>query len=169
EVAMGVLVAVASKHGSTREIAEVIAEELRTQGLEVDLRDAGQVDALEGYDAVVLGSGIYAGSWLPEAKHFADQHRGALTGLPVWLFSSGPLGAPEPKPHDDPAKLAAPMGDVPIREHRVFVGKLDPADLSFGERLIARVVHAPSGDFRDWEDVSGWARRVAAELQATAP
>lgn len=166
---MNVLVAVASKHGSTREIATAIADELRAAGLEVDLRDlkeAGAIKGLGGYGAVVLGSGIYAGNWLPEARRFAQGQRAALAGLPVWLFSSGPLGSPDPQPRDDPAKLAAPLGDVPVRDHRVFVGKLDRDDLGLGERLIVKMVRAPYGDFRDWEDVRGWARKVAGELLA---
>ena len=161
---MRVLVAVASKHGGTRGIAEAIAEELRAAGPAVDLREAGEVGDLAGYDAVVLGSAIYAGTWLQEARQFAERHHAELSRLPVWLFSSGPLGAPDPQPHDDPDKLAAPLGDVAARDHRVFAGKLDPADLSFGERLIAKVVRAPSGDFRDWDAMRAWAHEIGAAL-----
>lgn len=161
---MTILIAVASKHGSTREIAQTIAEDLCTQGLAVDLQDAGEVSSVAGYQAVVLGSGIYAGSWLPEAKRFAEQHRTELARLPVWLFSSGPIGLEDPQPHDDPQKLAAPLGDVIVRDHRIFVGKLDRQQLGFGERLIARVVSAPEGDFRDWEAIHQWADEIAAAL-----
>ena len=161
---MHALVAVASKHGGTRGIAAAIAEELRGAGIDTDLRDAGEVTDLAGYDAVVLGSGIYAGNWLPEARGFAERHRAELAKLPVWLFSSGPLGAPDPKPHDDPKRLAAPMGGVEVRDHRVFAGELDPDELGLGERLIAKVVRAPEGDFRDWDAIRGWAREIAVEL-----
>lgn len=140
---MLVLIAVASKHGSTREIAE----DLRTASVAVDLRDAGDVASITGYTAVVLGSGMYAGSWLPDAKHFAEQHRAELARLPVWVFSSGPLGADEPQTHDDPQKLAAPLGDVPVRDHRVFVGKLNTQGLGFGECLMVKVVGAPEAIF----------------------
>jgi two-component system CheB/CheR fusion protein len=123
---MKVLVTVASKHGSTREIAGALAEELRKSAVEADLKDVSDVTRFEGYDALILGSAIYAGNWLPEARQFAEQHRAELSRVPVWLFSSGPLGEEDPKPHDDPDKLAASMGGVEWREHRVFVGKLDP-------------------------------------------
>src|SRR5947209_19655027 len=100
---MKVLIAVASKHGSTREIAEAIAEELRQAASTVDLHEVEMVDTLIGYDAVILGSAIYAGNWLPEARHFAEQHPVLLAQVPLRVFSSGPLGAPDPQPHDDPA------------------------------------------------------------------
>jgi menaquinone-dependent protoporphyrinogen oxidase len=168
---MRVLVAVASKHQSTREIAQVITEELRLARLTVDVLDAGAVDDLSAYDAVVLGSAIYAGNWLPDAKRFAEHGRPRLAQLPVWLFSSGPLGAENPQPKVDTVALAAPLGGVVPRDHQVFTGKLDFDELGVAERLIAKAVRAPEGDFRDWDAIRAWARGIAAELlpEATHP
>jgi menaquinone-dependent protoporphyrinogen oxidase len=106
------------------------------------------------------------GSWLPEARSFAERHRAALAPLPVWLFSSGPLGAPDPQPPTDRRLLAAPLGGVTVRDHQIFVGKLDPAGLGLGERLAAKVVHAPAGDFRDWAAIHAWAKTIAQALRA---
>lgn len=161
---MNVLVAVASKHGSTRAIAKTIADELRTAGVATDLHEVGEFDDFGEYDAVVFGSAIYAGHWLPEAKQFAERHRAELATVPVWLFSSGPLGAPDPRPHDDPRQLAAPMGPVEIRDHRVFAGKLDKSSLGLRERLIVRAIGAPEGDFRDWEAIRSWAGEIGTAL-----
>ena len=166
---MKLLIAVASKHGSTREIAAAIAATLRTQSFTVDLRDVAEVAGIDGYDAVIIGSAIYAGQWLPEAKRFAKHYATQLAERPLWLFSSGPLGAGEPQPHDDPQRLVTALQGVAIRDHRIFVGKLEPADLGFGERLLARVVHAPAGDFRDWSAVRDWASAIGAELARTVP
>ena len=88
------------------------------------------------------------------------------TALPVWLFSSGPLGAENPEPHDDLARLAAPFGQIKVRDHHVFVGKLDFSELGLAEKLISKAIRAPEGDFPDWKDVRVWTRRVAAELRA---
>jgi menaquinone-dependent protoporphyrinogen oxidase len=161
---MRILIAVASKHGSTREIAQAIAEEMRAAELTVDLREAGAVPDIAGYDAVILGSAIYMGSWRPEAKQFAGRHQQTLARLPVWLFSSGPLGTTSGLTQDDPRQLAASLGDVAVRDHRIFVGKLDTHTLGLGERLVAKVVRAPEGDFRDWDDIRGWGRGIAAAL-----
>jgi menaquinone-dependent protoporphyrinogen oxidase len=163
---MRILVAVASKHGSTREIAETIAQELQSQGLSVDLLSAETVVQVSNYDAVVFGSAIYAGNWLPEAKRFAEAFRTQLSKVPFWLFSSGPIGAEDPKPHDDPNLLAAPLGGVKPREHHVFVGKLDPGTLGLGERLIVKAFKSPTGDFRNWEEIREWGRSIAVTLLA---
>jgi menaquinone-dependent protoporphyrinogen oxidase len=89
---MKVLVTVASRHQATRGIAEMIAEELKTSGLDVDLYDAADVPDLGAYEAVILGSAVYTGGWLPAARHLVDFQEPALRKVPVWLFSSGPIG-----------------------------------------------------------------------------
>jgi menaquinone-dependent protoporphyrinogen oxidase len=166
-----VLVAFASKHGSTSEIALVIAEELRAADIKVDLhdlREKTEIENISGYDAVILGSAIYEGRWLPQAKRFGEQYKAALSSLPLWLFSSGPLGWDDPKPQDDPNKLAISIGEAKVLDHQVFVGKLDLNELGFGERLLTKLVKAPQGDFRDWEKIKGWAQEIARCLGTEA-
>jgi menaquinone-dependent protoporphyrinogen oxidase len=165
---MKVLIAVVSKHGSTREIAQAISEELQAANIAVDILNLakGEIADVENYDAVLLGSAIYAGNWLPEAKKFAQKHQDELSSLPVWLFSSGPLGADNPQPQDDPEKLSLSLGQVKAREHHVFAGKLDSAELGLAERVMVKMVHAPGGDFRDWDDISDWGREIAKQLHA---
>src|SRR5438552_17344033 len=100
---MKVLVAYASKNGSTEEIAQAIAEQLRSHGLEADCREAGEVRDLNPYGAVVLGSAVYAKRWRPSARRFLRRHGPALSVMPWWVFSSGPVGEPKP---DDEAQAA---------------------------------------------------------------
>jgi menaquinone-dependent protoporphyrinogen oxidase len=168
---MKILVAVASKHGSTREIGSAIVDELRNSNIDADLRDVSEVSIIRGYDAVILGSAVYMGNWLPEARSFPEHHRVALSKLPVWVFSSGPVGADDPLPHDDPKKLIAstlttPTGKTNVRDHRVFVGKLDPADLGFGQRIAVKWLGVPYGDFRNWDEIRAWAREIAMEMES---
>jgi len=96
-----VLVAYSSRHGGTAEMAEWIAAELAEAGLSVDTRDVAAVDSLEGYDAVVLGSGVYMRSWRRDARRFLRRHRHELTDLRVWLFSSGPVDPEASVPNHD--------------------------------------------------------------------
>lgn len=172
---MDILVAVAGKHGSTLEIAEAIGEELRKTGHTVTVFDLKHSPAVEAYDvttfdAVIIGSAVYAGSWVGEAQHFIDAHQIALRARPVWLFSSGPLGAEKPEPSGEPAQVPDLMSKSGAREHEVFVGKLDRDRLNWGEKLIVKVVRAPYGDFRDWDAIRAWAREIASELESdTAP
>jgi len=89
---MAVLVAYASKHGSTQGIAERIAEKLRQLGKEAEARPVDAVEDPESYEAFVIGSAVYYGSWLKEATEWVYRNQAVLAGRPVWLFSSGPLG-----------------------------------------------------------------------------
>ena len=158
---MKVLVTVASKHGSTIEIGEAIAATLTQEGHQVDLLEPSAVRDVKPYDAVILGSGVYIGHWIESAKEFADHYAMALREKPVWIFSSGPLGT---KPAESPVDVTQIIRLVGPREHRVFYGALERDRLGFGERAIIGMVHAPYGDFRDWDAITEWARGISAEL-----
>ena len=92
---MNVHVVFASRHGATKEIAEAIAAALRDAGIAAEAHDAsGAPDPVE-CDAIVLGSGVYMGRWLPPARRYARAHGSSVRTRPVWLFSSGPVGDSE--------------------------------------------------------------------------
>jgi menaquinone-dependent protoporphyrinogen oxidase len=163
---MKVLVCVASRHHSTQEIAEAVAQELRSAGVQTDVRTPDEEPYPAGYDAVIVGSAVYMGHWLGDARAFVEDNVEQLKAKPVWLFSCGPLGNDRDKPQQDALDLSRLMESTNARGHASFFGKLDKAELGLGERLIASVVHAPEGDFRDWDAIRAWARTVAAELTA---
>ena len=167
---MRVLVSAASRHEATAEIAEAIALGLARRGLDACARPIGEVTDLGDYDAVVLGSAIYMGRWLKTARLFAARQASALAAMPVWLFSSGPLGPPDkPLPQTDAADIDAMVALTRAREHRVFAGRLDGARLGVGERTVMKVVHAPEGDSRDWGAVDAFAAEIAAALAHETP
>jgi menaquinone-dependent protoporphyrinogen oxidase len=163
---MRVLVSVASRHGSTAEIADRIGEVLRAGGIDTDVRPPDQVASVAHYHAVILGSGVYAGRWLGPAKQLAERESADLKSRPVWLFSSGPVGDPA-KPAADPVDVDLVRKWTDAVEHRVFPGKLDRQELGFGERAIVLAVHAAEGDFRPWDDVAAWAEGIVRTLQAS--
>jgi menaquinone-dependent protoporphyrinogen oxidase len=160
---MRVLVAVASRHGSTIEIARKIGDVLTGAGFEAFVRLPEEVLSVETYDAVVLGSGVYAGRWLGSARDFVNRETEALSSRPLWLFSSGPVGDPA-KPAAEPVDVDAIRRRTNALEHRVFAGKLDRQILGFGERAIVLAVHAAEGDFRSWDEVADWASGIARTL-----
>jgi menaquinone-dependent protoporphyrinogen oxidase len=162
---MKVLVSAASKHGSTAEIARTIGEVLEEEGLDVAVMPPEDVQSIAGFDAAVLGSAVYAGHWLKPAKELVDRIGESLTDVPVWLFSSGPIGEP-PKPEEDPVDVAEVMETTGARGHRVFPGKIVKSELGFGEKAIVLALRAPEGDFRDWEEIRAWAAEVAHGLRA---
>lgn len=160
-----IVVAFASKHGSTEGIARYLAERISRGGAPAEARPASEVEHLDDAQAVVLGSAVYAGSWMKEATEFVDRHEAALARLPVWLFSSGPLGDQVVDDEEQPRQLAGIDERIDLREHRMFFGALDPDTLGFGERMIVKAVKAPTGDFRDWDAIGAWADVIAEALE----
>ena len=162
---MKVLITAASRHGSTLEIAEGIEAVLINSGIHTAIVTPERVADLTGYDAVILGSAVYAGHWLGPAKEFVARNLSGLLARPVWLFSSGPVGT-DGKPIEEPSDVARVREATSAREHRVFAGRLDRRDLGRAERLVAAVVRAPNGDFRSWTEIEGWATAIARSLNA---
>jgi menaquinone-dependent protoporphyrinogen oxidase len=160
---MKVLVATASKHGATTGLGEAVGAALAETGLDVTVLAADEVGSVAAYDAVVIGSGIYAGRWLEPAKRLIAREEATLRAKPVWLFSSGPMGNP-PVPAGDPADAETMIELSGARGHRTFAGMLDRKGLGFAEKAIVAMVKAPDGDFRPWDDVRAWAGEIAVEL-----
>ena len=182
----------ASRHGGTAGIANRIAEVLQAEGVQVAVADAINKPDPGGFDAFVIGSGVYIGSWLKEATEFLERNQTTLATRPVWLFSSGPLpGSSKMTEADDPIAVALGPEEGPgsggrkrietlsatihPRDHRVFLGAFDPNDppKSMPERLVRMMPVAkqalPAGDFREWNVIEAWARQIAAELIAPVP
>jgi menaquinone-dependent protoporphyrinogen oxidase len=161
---MQVLVTYASKHGSTREVAERIASTIHSSGALVETRRVNQVDDVSGYDAVVIGSSIYYGLWMKEAIEFVSQNQLQLAQRMVWLFSVGPVGH---LAKTEPPEVASPGQSVHVRGHALFSGALNPKQLSMLERAIVQGVKAEYGDFRDWSQIEVWAVDIAQQLSAS--
>ncbi len=164
------LVAYGTKYGATAEIAEKIGEVLRQAGLPTDVLPADHVHDLAGYQAVVLGSGVYMGKWRKEAAQFLKTNEQALAERPLWLFSSGPTD------HGDPLELLngwrlpeaqqAIADRIHPRDVAVFNGALKIDKLNFFEKWITqKMVKAPVGDFRNWDAVASWANTIANTLK----
>ena len=172
---MSVLVVYGSRYGATRGIAESLGEALRAYGHEVDVQEASPVLSATAYDAFVIGSAAYRGSWLDGPVDFVMRHVDVLAERPVWLFSSGPLGTPasaqeraealdlgRPRQFDELEEALAPQGT------RVFFGALDPARLELRDRMERRLPGGrrllPAGDFRDWLAIDAWAREIGPRV-----
>jgi menaquinone-dependent protoporphyrinogen oxidase len=168
-----ILVAYATKHGATAEIAEKIGAVLREAGLSEDVLRVDQVGDLSQYGAVVLGSGTYIGQWRKEAAKFLKSNERTLTEKAVWLFSSGPTGEGDPVELLNGWRLPKPLRPIADRtgprDIAVFHGALDRGKLSFIERWMIKKVNAPIGDFRDWEAIESWATAIADALKGTHP
>jgi menaquinone-dependent protoporphyrinogen oxidase len=165
-----VLVAYASKHGSTAEIAESIASALREKGHEVELTDAGEVGGLDQIDAVVLGSAVYMKRWRREAKRFLRKHGDRLAEIPFWVFSSGPVGEDSEQEMDsdwvEPPRIIERIEGLGARDHVAFGGRLPDEPGGLMERAMVKGTPEEFRDRRDWDRIREWGEEVASELSA---
>jgi menaquinone-dependent protoporphyrinogen oxidase len=167
-----VLVAYATRYGSTQEVAEAVAATLRECGLAVDIQPLREVRTLAGYSAVVLGAPLFMFRWHKDALRFLSRHRKALTERPVAIFALGPVHDPhdEQEWQDSRAQLDKALAEFPWLAPvalEVFGGKYDLAQLRFPISLFAG--KEPASDLRDWTAIRTWASNLAAKLEPTLP
>jgi menaquinone-dependent protoporphyrinogen oxidase len=186
------LIVHASKHGATAGIAERIGEVLRAEKVDAVVAPAALAPDPHGFDAVVVGAGVYMGSWVKDGVTYLEDHRPTLAAMPVWLFSSGPLpNSTKERDGDDPITHALGPTEGPgsagrrrvealaeaihVRGHEVFQGAFDPQDppKSLGERVVRLMPAAknilPAGDFRQWDRIEAWAREIATAVREPVP
>lgn len=167
---MRVLVAYASEHGSTIEIAQRIADRLSEHGLTVDCRGFAQHPDVAGYDGFVLGSAVHNADWLPEAKEYLHRNAAAITLKPTWLFSVGmpdALAAPLRRMamREGSKVVAEILGEVTPRDVRLFSGVIRRADLPASGAAVLRLLGGHFGDFRDWAAIESWADGIDTALR----
>ena len=160
-----VLIAYATKHGATAEIAGRIGSAIRKTGTAAEVMAVKDANDISSYDAVILGSAVYIGSWRKEASKFLKDNADALKRKMVWLFSTGPTGKGEPVEMMDGWMF--PKGLLPVAEKvdpvdiAVFHGSLDLGKLNGFEKWIIKKVQSATGDFRDWGMIDEWSSAVA--------
>jgi menaquinone-dependent protoporphyrinogen oxidase len=162
-MSQSVLVAYATKEGSTKEVAEAIAAHLAAHDLELTVAPAGEVTELAGYDRVVLGGSLYMGRWHADARNFLKRHRQALSAIPLAVFAMGPLTMEEADVAGSRKQLdhaLAKTPDVELVSVAIFGGVVDPGKLHFPFN------HMPASDARDWEAIRAWADELAESLDA---
>lgn len=157
-----ILVTYASRAGSTTEIAQLIGEGLCARGFAVDVRTITSRPPVESYQAVLIGSAVRNGSWLPEAVNFVAENQLTLKRVPVAVFTVHlhNRGADLQSVTNRRAYLSTVRPLLHPVAEAYFAGAITPAHLSWLERLVVRAAHAPVGDFRDWDVIRGWAENV---------
>jgi menaquinone-dependent protoporphyrinogen oxidase len=164
-----VLVAYATRYGSTREVAEAVAATLREHGLAVDIGPMRQVSSLDPYRAVVLGAPLYLSHWHNDALHFLARQRAALVARPVAVFALGPFHDDEREYQTAREQLDQDLGKFPWLTPRaitIFGGKVDPANLTFPLNLIPALKHLPASDARNWTAIGAWASELAPQFES---
>jgi len=164
-----VLVAYASRMGATAEIAEAVGATLRESGLAVTVRRCDAVEAIDDFDAVVVGSALYIRHWERDAVEFLERFGPELAFRPTWLFQSGPCGEDAATQEvTTPHRVRRLVDRFALRPPVTFGGRLDPAAAT--DRLSKWVASGSmAGDFRDWDAIRAWARGCADTLTSGPP
>jgi menaquinone-dependent protoporphyrinogen oxidase len=163
-----VLVVYASAHGSTKGVAERIAARLGERGARVEVRPLDEVDDIEAYDTVILGSAVYSQSWIPNASEFLRRNADVLADRRVWLFSVGSFGdthrgigrlmKKEPRDIEEIQQAVHPL------DYRVFAGAIERDQWPLVSRLFFHTFGGRFGDNRDWPEIDAWADGIAQRL-----
>lgn len=164
-----ILVAYATGTGSTGEVAEAIGEVIAQHDVQVDVSNIKEINGINHYSAVVLGSSIRLGQWLPDAVDFLNTFRQELGRVPVAYFTTcvtmidntadsrrTVLAYMEPLQHIAPEVEPVGLG--------LFAGSLSP-----NLRMIMPSEMQPYGDYRDWDIIRSWAEDITPALLADAP
>lgn len=161
-----ILVAYATKHGSTEQVAASVAARIRGDGLEVELRRAATVNDLTPYRGVIVAAPLYTGRWHRDAVRFLKRHRVPLERMPLAVFALGPRTLDPVEVADSRSQLLSSLAAVPtIRPFpvAVFGGVVDPAKLPFPfSRMQA-------SDARDWDEIDAFARECASAYDYGKP
>lgn len=154
-----VLVAYATRAGSTAGVAERVAEVLSSNGFAAEAVNVKKAGDVASCDAVVVGSAVRAGKLMPEVLKFLDKNKTALAAKPLATF----VVCLAMKDWDEKGRATAGPYLAPVRERvkplseGLFGGAYDPDKVGFVERQILKMIKAPSGDFRRWDEIEAWA------------
>ncbi len=157
-----ILVAYATRAGSTGEVAEAISQTLSASGATVDVRPLKKASDPKSYNAVVVGSAIRMGQWLPEAVQFVKTHQAALSTIPTAYFLvSGFLREDTIEMRDQVRAFLDPVRQIlEPKSIGLFAGKMDYSKLSWLDRTIAKAVKSVEGDWRNWDAIRAWAKEL---------
>lgn len=160
-----ILVCYATRYGSTGGIGAIIADELRAAGYQVTLSPVSDVRDPGGYDAIVIGSPLYMGKWLADAREFVSRFRKSLQSRPVAVFSAGFTLRDRTNDHlsavDDALGSSVNLFISPVSTG-YFAGSLDPDRMSAADREVIKLTGAMPGDFREPDEIKKWARTLPA-------
>lgn len=167
---MKILVAYATKYGSTVEVAEAIAKSLAVAKSEVVLLPLSKVRSLSGVDAVIMGAPFYMFRWHKDAILFLSRFSTKLPKIPTAVFALGPFHDVESEFVEVRGQLDKELARFPWFQPvdvKLFGGKFDPVSLTFPFNMIPALTNLPASDIRDWDAINAWVQIVYEKLHST--
>lgn len=162
-----ILIAYASKAGSTVEIAKIIGETIASKGMQVDVKPVNEANSIQAYNAVILGSAIRMGQWLPDILTFAENNKAELAKIPAAIFSVHLQNLGDtPAEKENRMMYTKPIKDIVQVDAEVFFsGKMDMSRLSIFEKVLCKMLKSVNEDLRDWNVIRSWANEIPAVLK----
>ena len=170
---MKILVAYASAHGTTGEVAAFIANALEVYGADVTHAAVETIENIRDYDAFVLGSAIHEGIWLRSMMLFIDKFEGELAQKPIYLFVTC-IRIVEADGYDHVMKnyMHTPtLEKLKVRNVNAFGGAIQLKDIDWNERWTlglrydgTNLQSRLNADYRDWYAIGAWVISIAKDL-----
>jgi menaquinone-dependent protoporphyrinogen oxidase len=169
-----ILVAYATRAGSTAGVAEAIGKCLAERGASVDVKAVDDVKDIGSYQMAIIGSAIRGGKWLPEGSQFIQANQAVLRKIPCVVFLVCMTMAMQNEGYREGVKdwmAPARMMLKPVKEG-YFAGELDFSKLPMSFDVLMLKVSSkfgfPTGDHRDWNAINTWANEVGTLLGLSA-
>ncbi len=167
-----VLIAFATRYGSTKEVAEKIGQLLIQNGFDVDILPCKKVEKIESYQFIVIGAPFYIGRMLKEANNFLLKNQDILSRKPAVFFALGPIGGTEKELTETQNQLENELQQFPWFRPistAMFGGKYEPDKLNFLDKLLTKPPASPlqnlaANDARNWDDINNWAEKLSSTL-----
>ena len=167
-MSVSVLVTYASRYGSTREVAERITEIIKTDSLEAEILPCNQVNSLDAYTFIIIGTPFYIGKMLKDAKDFIIRFQKDLASKKVSFFALGPLSDVEKELADTQEQMEEELKQFPWLtplSMEMFGGKYDPQTLRFADKILtllpaSPLYKRPASDVRNWEKINRWVKNL---------
>jgi menaquinone-dependent protoporphyrinogen oxidase len=164
------LIAYASKCGSTAEIAKSMGKVLLEKGFEVDILPVNQVKTMDGYVGIRAGSAVRVGAGLPEAIDFVKNNQTTMQKIPTAIFTVHGLNWENTSASEALRKnyTNAVKQLISPADEAFFTGKIDYSTMTFLEKMLCKAVKAVEEDRRDWGLINGWAAEIPGKLRLTS-
>ncbi len=163
-----ILVAYATRNGSTEEVAEAITSMLHKHGFDVDIEPVRLVHDPGKYRAIVLGAPLYMFHWHKDALHFLQRHQNILKTRPVAIFALGPFHAEEEEFQLARQQIEKELAQFPWLKPQslaIFGGSFNPQKLTFPYNFVPLLRDMPASDVRDWAAICSWADDLVPQFR----
>lgn len=166
-----VLVTYASQGGAAAGVAEAIGKVLSANNTPVEVLPIRDVRDLASYHAVVIGSAVHSGQWMPEAMAFVERNESKLRQMPTAIFQVCMMLAAKNESYRNmvPGWLAPLRSRLRPVAEASFAGALWPDRYSklsekLGLRIFLGTIQLKPGDYRDWDAIRAWAERIRPSI-----